>query len=297
MHVKSVRELCLNALFPLGISPLSETAFCCSQPPHQPHTATQFTHLFISTNLPPNGRPASRWVPWNHGWSCVWCRVISNRLLERKVERGAIVTSSLCILIVASIGQYARYASTNQPYPAANHGNSLGIPHPYSNNASHHAGSIGGYTSASSSAYNTTTPNMTSPYSTTSSPGYNSPNVSKQGPQPAQLKKYTLQPPPRQLPLSKTMPSLGYPDIYPQRPDQDEDILTPSNVRNGFVDKAAVSVSPRSAKLEGERFKFLDLIACFLVRMNILVHTIWYTASCRRTKESWMNLVDLLSRF
>jgi hypothetical protein len=94
----------------------------------------------------------------------------------------------------------------------------------------------------------------TSPYSTTtsSSPGgnsgYHSPNVvppkynnNSNNNQP--LKKYSLQPPPRKLPLSKTMPSLGFPDMFPQRPGQDEDVLTESNVRHGFVDRPVVSVS------------------------------------------------------
>lgn len=54
-----------------------------------------------------------------------------------------------------------------------------------------------------------------------------------------------MQPPPRKLPLSKTMPSLGYPDIFPQRPGQEEDILTESNIRQGFIDKPIVSVSLR----------------------------------------------------
>lgn len=39
------------------------------------------------------------------------------------------------------------------------------------------------------------------------------------------------------------MPSLGYPGIYPQMPNQEEDILTESNVRNGFIDRPAVSVT------------------------------------------------------
>lgn len=83
---------------------------------------------------------------------------------------------------------------------------------------------------------------MASPYSTSSSPGYHSPNVHRHN-QNQPLRKYTLQPPLRQLPLSKTMPSLGYPDLFPQRSNQDEDILTESNVRHGFVDRPVVSVN------------------------------------------------------
>lgn len=98
------------------------------------------------------------------------------------------------------------------------------------------------------------TPTMASPYSTSSSsPGYHSPNVPKYN-NPQQnppLKKYTLQPPPRKLPLSKTMPSLGFPGMFPQRPGQDEDSLTESNVRHGFVDRPVVSV-----RNERERTRF-----------------------------------------
>jgi hypothetical protein len=86
------------------------------------------------------------------------------------------------------------------------------------------------------------TPSIASPYSTSSSPGYHSPNISNKYIQNPPLKKYTLQPPPRKLPLSKTMPSLGFPGMFPQRPGQDEDSLTESNVRTGFQDKPVVSV-------------------------------------------------------
>lgn len=83
---------------------------------------------------------------------------------------------------------------------------------------------------------------IASPYSTSSSPGYHSPNISTKYTQNLPLKKYILQPPPRKLPLSKTMPSLGFPGMFPQRPGQDEDILTESNVRHGFIDRPVVSV-------------------------------------------------------
>ena len=83
---------------------------------------------------------------------------------------------------------------------------------------------------------------MPSPYSTSSSPGYHSPNVHRNATS-IPLKKYTLQPPPRKLPLSKTMSSLGYPDMFPQRPGQDEDVLSESNIRQGFIDRPIVSVS------------------------------------------------------
>ncbi|KAI8100101.1 uncharacterized protein BX664DRAFT_290634 [Halteromyces radiatus] len=104
------------------------------------------------------------------------------------------------------------------------------------------SGSGGGtYSSATtSSSYSTTPTNHTSPYSTSSSPGYHSPNVSKSHYNPP-LKKYVLQPPAKLLPYSKSMPSMGYPGMFPQRINQEEDILTESNVRSGFVDKPAVS--------------------------------------------------------
>ncbi|KAI9492408.1 hypothetical protein BDB00DRAFT_765585 [Zychaea mexicana] len=82
---------------------------------------------------------------------------------------------------------------------------------------------------------------MTSPYSTTSSPGYHSPNMQKYNTHNQQLNKYTLQPPRWIPPLCKTMPSLGYPGMYPQRPNQIEDVTTESNVRTGFIDRPAVS--------------------------------------------------------
>lgn len=83
---------------------------------------------------------------------------------------------------------------------------------------------------------------MPSPYSTSSSPGYHSPNVHRNATN-IPLERYTLQPPLRKLPLSKTMPSLGYPDMFPQRPGQDEDVLSESNIRQGFIDRPIVSVS------------------------------------------------------
>ncbi|KAI9255672.1 hypothetical protein BDA99DRAFT_442083 [Phascolomyces articulosus] len=83
---------------------------------------------------------------------------------------------------------------------------------------------------------------MTSPYSTTSSPGHLSPNMQRYNTHNnQQLKKYTLQAPLRLPPLSKTMANLGHPGIYPQKPTQMEDIMTESNVRTGFIDRPAVS--------------------------------------------------------
>ncbi|KAI9486079.1 MAG: hypothetical protein EXX96DRAFT_613913 [Benjaminiella poitrasii] len=127
--------------------------------------------------------------------------------------------------------QYTRYTSSNQTYNTNTGGNnSLNIPYlQQNNNAQYNQQSQYG-----------NSPSMASPYSTSSSPGYHSPNIPKFN-QFQPLKKYTLQPPPRKLPLSKSMPSLGYPDMFPQRPGQDEDILTESNLRHGYIDKPIVS--------------------------------------------------------
>ncbi|KAI9312669.1 hypothetical protein BX666DRAFT_1985405 [Dichotomocladium elegans] len=140
--------------------------------------------------------------------------------------------------------QFTRYASMNSSYSnvgsAGSNGNSnnLGVPFPTSNNAS---ALVGGYSSAPGTSYSTATPTMTSPYSTTSSPGYHSPNFQKHGTHNLPMKRYTLQPLPHQQPYSKTMPSLGYPGLFPQKANQEEDIMTESNVRNGFYDRPAVS--------------------------------------------------------
>ncbi|KAK9712553.1 hypothetical protein K7432_007072 [Basidiobolus ranarum] len=60
------------------------------------------------------------------------------------------------------------------------------------------------------------------------------------------LKKYTLLPPPKKAPLHKTS-DLGYPDFFPQRPDQEEDQLTDANVRGGFQDRMAIQNESFSA--------------------------------------------------
>ncbi|KAG2221431.1 hypothetical protein INT45_005236 [Circinella minor] len=141
--------------------------------------------------------------------------------------------------------QYTRYASSNPPYPNTNSmnnsnggsNNSLGVPYTTNNSQQGH----GGYSTQSVSSYNTTTPTMTSPYSTTSSPGHHSPNMQRYNTHSSQLRKYTLVPPSRLPPLSKTMSNLGHPGIYPQKPTQIEDIMTESNVRNGFIDRPLVS--------------------------------------------------------
>ncbi|KAI9030192.1 hypothetical protein CLU79DRAFT_843056 [Phycomyces nitens] len=128
---------------------------------------------------------------------------------------------------------YARYNPSNQPINSVNH--NLNIPFNSQNNAQ----GIG-HSSVPSAVYNNAS-SMASPYSSSSSPGHPSPNMAKHVTHNTQLKKYTLKPPPRLQPLSKTMTQLGYPGIFPQRSSQDEDVLTESNMRNGFTDRLIVS--------------------------------------------------------
>ncbi|CAO3663674.1 unnamed protein product [Rhizopus stolonifer] len=116
--------------------------------------------------------------------------------------------------------QYTRY--NNPPYGnIAGNSNNLNIPFPPPQNSN---------TPYANQQYGNS-PSMPSPYSTSSSPGYPSPNVHKAT---IPLKKYSLQTPPRKLPLNE---KLGYPDFFPQRPEQDEDILSESNMRQGFIDR------------------------------------------------------------
>lgn len=145
------------------------------------------------------------------------------------------------LLDCLSLAQYTRYASSNLPYGGVgSSGNNLNVPFPAQNNGTQGAGVAG---HSSQPTYNTNNAaNMTSPYSTSSSPGHHpSPQMRPVHSQP--LRKYTLQPPHRSQPYNRAMPSLGYPGLYPQKPKQDEDTLTETNVRNGFIDRPAVSVS------------------------------------------------------
>ncbi|OAD01747.1 hypothetical protein MUCCIDRAFT_111089 [Mucor lusitanicus CBS 277.49] len=149
--------------------------------------------------------------------------------------------------------QYARYSSSNPSYPNTGGGNSsnssnLNIPYPPSqnNNAPYNQQQQQQHShqqQQQQQAYGNAA-SMASPYSTnsTSSPGgYHSPNITPRNNQNRPLKKYILHPPAGVMPLSKTMPSLGFPGMFPQRPGQDEDIMTESNMRHGFVDRPVVS--------------------------------------------------------
>ncbi|KAI8337752.1 hypothetical protein BC941DRAFT_513588 [Chlamydoabsidia padenii] len=133
-------------------------------------------------------------------------------------------------------------SSLNIPFPPQNSGSMgiMGSGNSNSGNNINSGGMNGPYSSAATSSFSTTPTNTTSPYSTTSSPGYQSPNVSKPHHNPP-LKKYVFQPPRKLLPYSKSIPALGYPGMFPQRPNQEEDVMSESNVRNGFIDKPVVS--------------------------------------------------------
>lgn len=167
------------------------------------------------------------------------------------------------MIVSLTLAPYNRYTNASNSYGnntlgANNNMNSLNIPFPPQNSGSmgimgggngnsnnlNNGNVSGSYSSAATSSFSTTPTNTTSPYSTSSSPGYHSPNVSKSHHHPP-IKKYVFQPPQKLLPYNKSIPALGYPGMFPQRPNQDEDIMSESNVRNGFVDKPAVSVSNR----------------------------------------------------
>ncbi|CAO3596486.1 unnamed protein product [Absidia cylindrospora] len=125
------------------------------------------------------------------------------------------------------------YGSNNMGSNNMNNNNSLNIPFPPQNNGSMAGGSGGSggggvngpYSSAPGASYSTTPTNTTSPYSTASSPGYHSPNVTKSQHN-LPLKKYVLQPPHKLLPYCKATPSLGYPGLFPQRANQEEDVMS-----------------------------------------------------------------------
>lgn len=146
----------------------------------------------------------------------------------------------------------------------------MNVPFPPQNNSAN--------TQYNQQAQYVNAPSIPSPYSTTSSPGYHSPNISTKYTQNPPLKKYTLQPPPRKLPLSKTMPSLGFPGMFPQRPGQDEDILTESNVRHGFVDRPVVSVS-RNDHVFGIISRVFNFLYSISYRTNIHALMILSTAN------------------
>ncbi|ORZ24760.1 hypothetical protein BCR42DRAFT_343237 [Absidia repens] len=178
---------------------------------------------------------------------------------------------------------YPRYPNAGASYGSSNMGNNnmsnnnnLNIPFPPQNNGSM-AGSSGSssggvngpYSSAPGSSYSTTPTNTTSPYSTASSPGYHSPNVTKSQHN-LPLKKYVLQPPLKLLPYCKATPSLGYPGLFPQRPNQEEDVMSESNMRNGFIEKSLVSNEQTCAhdiiygKLQDDR-RLLNEMGNFMV--------------------------------
>lgn len=61
------------------------------------------------------------------------------------------------------------------------------------------------------------------------------------------LRRYSLSPPRWRAPwLGPDQPETGFPQFYPAVKGQDEDILTEVHVKNGFVCKTVVQVSPRA---------------------------------------------------
>ncbi|KAG0229269.1 RNA polymerase II mediator complex subunit [Actinomortierella wolfii] len=63
----------------------------------------------------------------------------------------------------------------------------------------------------------------------------------------APLRRYVLHPPPKQKKLHKTS-DLGYPGIFPQKPGQDEDMMTANNVKAGYIDKGVIQNETVSAQ-------------------------------------------------
>ncbi|KAG0046967.1 RNA polymerase II mediator complex subunit, partial [Linnemannia elongata] len=61
------------------------------------------------------------------------------------------------------------------------------------------------------------------------------------------LRRYILLPPPRKRKLHKTS-DLGFPGVFPQKPGQDEDQMTHSNVKTGYIDKGIIQNETVSAQ-------------------------------------------------
>ncbi|KAF9335702.1 RNA polymerase II mediator complex subunit [Podila minutissima] len=87
-----------------------------------------------------------------------------------------------------------------------------------------------------------TTPTHSPFSSSPSSSGY--PNKSHSS---SPLRRYILLPPPKQRKLHKTS-DLGYPGVFPQKPNQDEDQMTPHNVKTGYIDKGIIQNETVSAQ-------------------------------------------------
>ncbi|KAF9020148.1 RNA polymerase II mediator complex subunit, partial [Haplosporangium bisporale] len=89
-----------------------------------------------------------------------------------------------------------------------------------------------------------TTPTHSPFSSSPSSSGY--PNANKNHSS-SPLRRYILLPPPKQRKLHKTS-DLGYPGVFPQKPNQDEDQMTPHNVKTGYIDKGIIQNETVSAQ-------------------------------------------------
>ncbi|KAF9914955.1 RNA polymerase II mediator complex subunit [Lobosporangium transversale] len=125
-------------------------------------------------------------------------------------------------------GYPGQFPPSNMSYGNSNNNNNMVNP----NNNSNSNNSQMPYGHASQH----TTPTH-SPYS--SSPSSSAYSNSNKPHSTAPLRRYILLPPPRKRKLHKTS-DLGYPGVFPQRPGQDEDQMTPTNVKAGFMDKGII---------------------------------------------------------
>ncbi|KAF9427721.1 RNA polymerase II mediator complex subunit [Podila epigama] len=124
-----------------------------------------------------------------------------------------------------------------------NSGPNMGYPG-YATTNNNAANSSGGYAPHPSQH---TTPNhspFSSSPSTSSTTGYQNPIKNHSS---SPLKRYVLSPPPKQRKLHKTS-DLGYPGVFPQKANQDEDQMTPHNVKTGYMDKGIIQNETVSAQ-------------------------------------------------
>ncbi|KAI1317908.1 RNA polymerase II mediator complex subunit [Mortierella claussenii] len=84
-----------------------------------------------------------------------------------------------------------------------------------------------------------------SPYS--SSPSSSTYPASGKAHSSTPLRRYILLPPPKRRRLHKTS-DLGFPGVFPQRVGQDEDQMTSSNVKTGYIDKGIIQNETVSAQ-------------------------------------------------
>ncbi|KAF9586656.1 RNA polymerase II mediator complex subunit [Lunasporangiospora selenospora] len=143
-----------------------------------------------------------------------------------------------------------------------------GIPYPNSNANSN---SSGGVSSSSQTSYSHVSQHTTpvhSPYSSSpSSTAYPSSTKSQLS---SPLRRYVLLPPPKKKKLHKNS-DLGYPGVFPQKSGQDEDQMTPNNVKTGYIDKGIIqneTVSAQGILADGLRDpKKLQDLGTFMVEV------------------------------